>query len=79
MMRHKFKKRPTDLNQRAKLIVDIAVGNVEDYPNTEKNQKKVKSGKLGGLKGGKARANKLSEKRRKEIALKAAQIRWRHD
>ncbi len=36
----------------------------------------VALGKLGGLKGGKARAKKLSAERRKEIAKKAAQTRW---
>lgn len=42
----------------------------------EKNPAAVALGKLGGLKGGKARADKLSPKRRKEIALKAANARW---
>jgi len=34
-------------------------------------------GRLGGLRGGKARAEKLSKKRRKEIAQKAAKARWK--
>ena len=41
-----------------------------------KNPAAVALGRLGGLKGGKARANKLSSERRKEIARKAAQARW---
>jgi len=43
---------------------------------TEKNPAAVALGRLGGLKGGKARAAKLSAKERKEIARKAAQARW---
>jgi hypothetical protein len=42
----------------------------------EKNPAAVALGRLGGLKGGKARAASLSEKRRKEIAKKAAEKRW---
>jgi hypothetical protein len=43
---------------------------------TEKNPAAVALGHLGGLKGGKARAEKLSPKKRREIAQKAAQTRW---
>ena len=42
----------------------------------EKNPAAVALGRLGGLKGGKARAEKLSAARRNEIAKKAAQARW---
>jgi hypothetical protein len=42
----------------------------------EKNPAAVALGKLGGRKGGKARAEKLSSERRKEIAKKAAEARW---
>jgi hypothetical protein len=41
-----------------------------------KNPAAVALGRLGGLKGGKARADKLSDKRRSEIARKAAKARW---
>lgn len=41
-----------------------------------KNPHAVALGRLGGLKGGKARANKLTLERRKEIAQKAAMVRW---
>jgi hypothetical protein len=44
-----------------------------------KNPAAVALGRLGGLKGGKARAAKLSKKRRSEIAKKAAQARWGKD
>jgi hypothetical protein len=71
------KKRPTDANQLAKLIVDIASGEVEDKPDYgDKNPAAVELGRLGGKKGGKARAESLSAKKRKEIAKKASQARW---
>lgn len=43
----------------------------------EKNPAAVALGKLGGVKGGKARSAKLSARRRKEIARKAAKARWK--
>lgn len=46
-------------------------------PAREKNPAAVALGKLGGAKGGKARAEKLSARRRKQIAKKAAAARWR--
>jgi len=46
-------------------------------PPREKNPAAVELGKLGGLKGGAARARKLSAKRRAEIARKAARARWK--
>jgi hypothetical protein len=42
----------------------------------EKNPAAVELGRLGGRKGGKARAEKLSPERRREIAKKAAEARW---
>lgn len=71
-------KRPTDINQRAKSIVDIATGDSEDSLKEKDLIKAAASamGKKGGLVGGKARAKKLSAKRRKEIAQKAAAARW---
>jgi hypothetical protein len=71
-------KRPTDINQRAKSIVDIATGESKDpLLNSEgKNSAAVALGRLGGKKGGKARAESLSAKRRSEIAKAAAKARW---
>ncbi len=71
-------KQPTDINQRAKSIVDLATGESEDTENApvEKNAAAVALGRLGGLKGGKARAESLSPKKRSEIAKKAAAARW---
>jgi hypothetical protein len=71
-------KRPTDINQRAKSIVDIATGEITETPEQIDELKAAASalGRKGGLKGGKARAESLSAKRRSEIAKKAAKARW---
>jgi hypothetical protein len=61
-----------DLNQIAARIVEQTTSE----PSVAKNPAAVELGRLGGLKGGKARAEKLSAKRRKQIAQKAAEIRW---
>lgn len=66
-----------DANQLAKFIVDIATGEVpKPNPDAGKNTAAVALGRLGGLKGGKARAEKLSKSERIEIAKKAAKKRW---
>jgi len=46
------------------------------FPSPEKNAAAVALGRLGGLKGGRARAEKLSPKKRTQIAKKAALARW---
>lgn len=70
-------KRPRDPNQLAKLIVDISTGKKQEQDvNKGKNPAAVALGRLGGLKGGKARAKKLKKSRRIEIARKAAKKRW---
>lgn len=70
-------KRPRDPNQLAKLIVDIATGEIQDQdPNAGKDPAAIHRGQLGGIKGGKARADSLSSKKRSEIAKKAASVRW---
>lgn len=71
-------KRPRDTNQLAKLIADIATGEVEDNkPDDGKDPAAVALGRKGGLKGGVARAKKLTAKQRSEIAKKAAKARWK--
>ena len=72
------KKRPRDISQLAASIVQDATSEsaLKEVP-PEKNPAAVALGRLGGLKGGKARAAKLSAKKRKEIARKAAQARWK--
>lgn len=70
-------KRPRDANQLAKFIADVATGEIE-LPKTDdgKDPAAVALGRRGGLKGGRARAEKLSKKRRVEIATEAAEKRW---
>jgi hypothetical protein len=73
-------KRPKDINQLAKLVVDIATGEeelTEELIGGEgKNAAAVALGRQGGLKGGKARAQALTAEERKQIAKKAAKKRW---
>lgn len=57
-------------------VVDAVIGKAEDKPH-KKNRAAVALGRLGGLKGGKARAEKLTPQERKEIAQKAANARWK--
>lgn len=68
-------KRPRDPAQLAKLIGDIAVGNVQE-PRPAPDTLTTQARRKGGLKGGKARAKKLTAKRKREIARKAARARW---
>jgi hypothetical protein len=63
-----LKGKKLDLAQLGKAIVDSATA--------EKNPAAVALGRLGGLKGGKARAASMSKKRRSEIARWAAKRRW---
>jgi hypothetical protein len=73
----KHPKRPRDFNQAAKLVVDIASGLVEDRGPTPEERGKDPAAAAMGKRGGAARARKLTEGRRKEIAQKAAATRWR--
>jgi hypothetical protein len=77
---------PTDLNQRAARIVALAteevsatngVAVVEPETVDATHEAAVALGRLGGLKGGAARASKLSKERREEIAKAGAAARWR--
>jgi hypothetical protein len=66
-----------DTQQLARSVLDAIVPDAEPKPEKPaKNPAAVALGKLGGLKGGKARAAKLSPARRKAIAKKAAAKRW---
>jgi hypothetical protein len=77
MAEKKKKKQPTDINILASRIIAEATKELTPKePIKEKNPAAVELGRLGGLIGGKARAEKLSAKRRKAIAQKAAKIRW---
>lgn len=68
-----------DMNQLAYSIVQQATGQIEKPKAPEKNPAAVTLGRLGGLKGGRARAEKLSSAKRKAIAKKAAGARWKRD
>ena len=74
-------KRPRDANQLAKRIVDLSTGEEEEKQPEEdlkgKDPAAVALGRKGGLKGGKARAAKLSSAQRAKIAKKAAEARWK--
>jgi hypothetical protein len=69
-------KRPRDPIQLGKLIVDIATGQIRDEVENGRDPAAIARGHLGGKKGGKARAGKLTPYRCKEIASKAAKARW---
>jgi len=75
------KRSSKDENELAKSIVDEIILETESdgWCNTltQKNPAAVALGKLGGLKGGKARAASLTPARRKEIAQNAAKTRWK--
>jgi len=77
-MPEKHPKRPRDLNQWAKTMVDLATGQAppDASPGEPKNAAAVAAGKLGGAKGGPARAAKLTAKQRSQSAKKAAKARW---
>jgi hypothetical protein len=71
----KGEKRLADVVGNAVLVMKIATGEVTDTA-TEKNPHAVALGRLGGKKGGKARAKNLNARDRKAIAKKAADKRW---
>ena len=66
-------KRPRDPMQLAKAIGDIATGQAPSDPAEGRH---AAAGRLGGAKGGAARAEKLTAEQRAEIARKAAAARW---
>lgn len=67
---------PPDINTVAARILGEATGELHKTDPTIKNEAAVSLGRLGGLRGGPARAKKLSAKRRTSIAKKAALARW---
>jgi hypothetical protein len=79
-MPDRSRKRPRDPNQLGKLIVDLATGEAkEPDPDEGKDPAAVALGRKGGLKGGKARAAKMTAKERSEAAAKAAEARWKRE
>lgn len=78
-MQKRKKMLPRDVNARAHAIGEMATSEAAPEPETAddgKNPAAVALGRLGGLKGGKARAAKMSKKRLSEIGRKAARARW---
>jgi hypothetical protein len=86
-MQKRSSKKRLDINELAKAIVEQAAAASEAASSADsqsgenltstKNPAAVALGRLGGKKGGPARAAKLSKKKRAEIARKAAKTRWR--
>lgn len=74
----KHPKRPRDPAQLAKLVVDIATGDAQDAVKSDRGPMSA-LGRAGGLRGGRARAEKLSSEQRADIARQAAAARWRKD
>jgi hypothetical protein len=69
----KGERRPADVNARAVLIAKIATGEIEHVTTEDgKNAAAVALGRMGG----RARADKMTPKRRKEVAKRAAAVRW---
>lgn len=77
-MPERSSRKSKDINKLAKAIVNEATTGeiLKKAAQDGKNPAAVLLGRLGGLKGGKARAKKLSSKERSQIAQKAARARW---
>jgi hypothetical protein len=72
----KRKKKEHDFAVNAFRVFEEAVGESEEEIKKNKEFDAKALGRKGGLKGGKARAEKLTPEQRKEIAKKAANVRW---
>lgn len=72
----KVKVKHPDIFQLAHAVVESATDENDQAEDNTKNPKAVASGRLGGKKGGRARAEKLTDDERKAIAQKAAKARW---
>jgi RNase adaptor protein for sRNA GlmZ degradation len=75
----KGERRPRDVIGNAVHVMRIATGQIEDTVPTPESEGKDPAAVALGRRGGKARAVGLSKKRRKEIAQRAAQARWKDD
>lgn len=77
-MPDRSRKRPRDINELAKRLVDEATGEEPPFdPDEGKDPAAVALGRKGGLKGGKARAAKMTPEERSASAKKAAMARWK--
>lgn len=78
-MPDRSRRRPSDVNELGRAVVDLATGNADesDYNNdSAKDPAAVALGRKGGLKGGNARAANMTPEQRSEAARKAAAARW---
>lgn len=76
-MPDRSRRRPTDPNALGHQLVREATGQEPPFdPDAGKDPAAVALGRKGGLKGGKARAAKLTPEQRSEAARKAARARW---
>lgn len=75
LLRDKIKNEISNLDLFIKMFNELSPKDIE----LNKNPAAVALGRLGGIKGGKARADKLTPQRRSEIAKKAADARWKND
>jgi hypothetical protein len=82
-MPERSRKRPRDVNELASEIVREATeeqsGNETPVTDDGKNAAAVALGRRGGLKGGRARAERMTPEQRSEAARRAAQSRWQRD
>jgi hypothetical protein len=79
-MPDRSRKRPRDVNELAKQLVDEATGEASAVdPADGKDPAAVALGRKGGLKGGKARAENMTPEQRSEAARKAAAARWKQN
>jgi hypothetical protein len=69
--------RPRDPNQLAKLILDMTTGDVANDSPKAPESPAIQARRIGGKKGGRSRAKKLSARKRKTIAKMGARARWR--
>lgn len=69
-------KRPSDINQRAKAIVDLATGAASEPTAKAKNEAAAMLGRLGGRASAAVRMDKIPAKKRQQIAKNAAKARW---
>jgi hypothetical protein len=75
-MPKRSRKPPADENQAAKSVINRIDQLTSDLPEQVKNPAAQALGRLGGLKGGKARAASMTPEQRKEVAKRAAEARW---
>jgi hypothetical protein len=77
VMPDRSRKRPADLNAlAASIVADVTDEDKSETADDGKDPAAVALGRKGGLKGGRARADKLSAEERSRIARKAAEARW---